>query len=56
MLAPLENQARQSARCIRPGINIDAVRQDFWSFGWSVTVNDALAKIHFAVEELLANP
>jgi hypothetical protein len=56
MLVPFENKAGQSARRVRPGINVDTVRQNFWSLGWGVAMNDPLAKIYFAVEELLANP
>ena len=56
MLIPFENKACQSARRVRPGINVDTVRQNFWSLGWGVAMNDPFAKIYFAVEELLANP
>ena len=56
MLTAFENEAGQAASCVRTGINVDAVRKHFWSLYWSVAVNDPLAKVRFAVEELLTNP
>ena len=56
MLTAFENEAGQATSCVRTRIYVDAVRQDFWSLGWSVPMNDPLAKVHFAIEELLANP
>ena len=56
MLAAFNNETGQATRRICTRVDVDTVRQNFWLLGWSVAVNDPLAKVHFAIEKLLTNP